>query len=69
MVVTVGGAETAEFLRQQEDFVAAWTRLGDAPRVVRAPRLHHFDILARCADFAHPVGKALLQLASAPRRP
>jgi len=64
-VVSVGGNETDEFHRQQADFVTAWGRAGSAVRVVRAPGLHHFDIVARCADFAHPVGKALLKLAAA----
>jgi arylformamidase len=64
VVVTVGGDETDEFLRQQADFVAAWRGHGADVRVVKAPRLHHFDILGACADFAHPVGKTLLRLAA-----
>lgn len=65
MAVSVGGDETDEFHRQQAEFVAAWTQRGAKVSVVRAPRLHHFDIVSRCADFDHPVGKALLKLASA----
>lgn len=64
VVVTLGGDETDEFHRQQADFVAAWRRGGTEVRVVNAPRLHHFDIVGKCADFAHPVGKALLRLAA-----
>jgi arylformamidase len=64
IVVTLGGDETAEFHRQQAEFVAAWREQGAAVSVVKAPRLHHFDIVGACADFAHPVGKALLRLAA-----
>jgi len=67
VVVTLGGDETDEFHRQQADFVAAWRQRRTDVRVVKAPRLHHFDIVARCADFAHPVGKALLRLVAGGR--
>jgi arylformamidase len=67
MVVSVGGSETDEFRRQQADFVATWRAAGARVRVVPAPRLHHFDIVGACADFAHPIGKALLDLAAAKR--
>jgi arylformamidase len=67
IVVTVGSGETAEFHRQQADFVTAWQGAGARVRAVPAPRLHHFDIVGACADFAHPVGKALLNLATAAR--
>jgi hypothetical protein len=32
--------------------------------VIEAPGLHHFDIVAKCADFAHPIGQALRALTS-----
>jgi arylformamidase len=68
VAVTLGGNETEEFHRQQADLVAAWRRHGADIRVVKAPRLHHFDIVGKCADFAHPVGRALLHFASGARR-
>lgn len=64
VAVTLGGDETDEFHRQQADFAAAWRGHGADVAIVKAPRLHHFDIVGRCADFAHPVGKALLRLAA-----
>jgi arylformamidase len=68
IVATVGGDETAEFHCQQAEFVAAWRGRGATVGVVKAARLHHFDIVGKCADFAHPVGKALLSLAAGARR-
>jgi len=57
--LTVGADEPDEFLRQQAAFAAAWG--GRMPvTVVPAPGLHHFDILAKAADPAHPVGQAML---------
>lgn len=59
---TVGGDETPAFLAQQAAFAKAWTKLGAAVTVVPAPGLHHFDILAKVADFRHPIGKAALEM-------
>lgn len=62
VVLTVGGGETAEFLRQQADFASTWD--GQARvRIVPAVGLHHFDIVARFADPAHPIGRAAFALA------
>lgn len=62
MYVTVGGDETAEFLRQQDEFVAAWRAKGASVTIAPAPKLHHFDIVDYCADFTHPIGKAMLAM-------
>ncbi len=66
MYVAVGGDETPEFLRQQEEFVAAWRARSASVTVVPAPNLHHFDIVDRCADFAHPIGKTMLAMTRRP---
>lgn len=59
---TVGGDETPAFLAQQAEFAKSWSRQGASVTVVPAPRLHHFDILAKVADFGHPIGKAALKM-------
>ncbi len=56
---TVGGEESEEFHRQQAALMKAWRAAGGVVRGIAAPKLHHFDILAKCADFAHPIGKAM----------
>lgn len=62
VMATVGGDETPEFHRQQAEFVAAWRKSGARVDVIEAPGLHHFDIVAKCADFAHPIGRAISAL-------
>lgn len=59
---TVGGDETPAFLAQQDAFAKSWAKQGASVTVVPAPRLHHFDILAKVADFDHPIGKAALKM-------
>ena len=61
--VTVGEAESAEFHRQQSALVDTWRAAGAEVRDIAAPKLHHFDILAKCADFAHSIGKAMRAMA------
>ncbi|MCM0020740.1 MAG: alpha/beta hydrolase [Tagaea sp.] len=62
---TVGGDETPAFLAQQAEFARSWTRQGAKVTVVPAPGLHHFDILAKVADFDHPIGRAALKMIEA----
>jgi arylformamidase len=59
---TVGGDETAAFLAQQAAFAKSWNRQGARVTIVPAPGLHHFDILAKVADFTHPIGRAALDM-------
>jgi arylformamidase len=59
---TVGGDETPAFLAQQAAFAKSWSGHGARVTVVPAPGLHHFDILAKVADFDHPIGKAALKM-------
>ncbi|MFM7346536.1 MAG: alpha/beta hydrolase [Tagaea sp.] len=59
---TVGGDETPAFLAQQDAFAKSWSKQGAAVTVIPAPGLHHFDILAKVADFDHPIGRAALKM-------
>lgn len=59
---TVGADETPAFLAQQKAFAASWRAQGAKVTVVPAPGLHHFDILAKVADFRHPIGRAALAM-------
>jgi arylformamidase len=59
---TVGGDETQAFLTQQAAFAKSWSGQGAKVTVVPAPGLHHFDILAKVADFTHPIGRAALDM-------
>ncbi len=60
--LTVGADETPAFLGQQADFAAVWRQKGAAVTVVPAPGLNHFTIVAKAADFAHPIGRAALTM-------
>ncbi|WP_207540349.1 alpha/beta hydrolase [Sabulicella rubraurantiaca] len=54
----VGGAESAEFLRQSRDFVQAWGGGFDAPE-----GLNHFTVLDPLSDPAHPMTRRAAALA------
>lgn len=62
---TVGGDELGAFIGQQADFVAAWRRHGVKVETVPAPRLNHFTIVEKVADFRHPIGRAALAMLGA----
>ena len=62
LVVTVGGDETEEYLRQQADFVNAWRAGGHEARVVNMPGHHHFDIVQAFAQAASPLHEAVRRL-------
>ena len=55
LIVTVGGAETAEFLRQSHAFCSAWPE----SRYLEAPALNHFSVI----DAFHDPANALFQSA------
>ncbi|MGE0715332.1 MAG: alpha/beta hydrolase [Alphaproteobacteria bacterium] len=59
LLCAVGGAETAEFHRQQSALVAAWRAAGCMVETVDAPGRNHFTILDAFADPGHPVFMAL----------
>lgn len=50
LILSVGGAESAEFHRQQEDFARAWRAAGLTCLVVEQSGGHHFDMIDRFAD-------------------
>jgi arylformamidase len=49
-VAAVGGAESAEFLRQSRDIVAAWSRAGLACEYLEVPAANHFTVVEALAD-------------------
>jgi arylformamidase len=50
LIVTVGGEESEEFLRQSETFTAQWAREGIPCELMVLPGLNHFTILGDYAD-------------------
>ena len=58
LVCGVGSEETAEFLRQQDELVAAWRDRGLDARVVELPGLHHFSAVDALGDARHPLFRA-----------
>lgn len=63
LVCAVGGAETPEFLRQQDEFVAAWRAAGLEARVVDLPGRHHFSAVDALGEPDHPLFAAACALA------
>ncbi|KAA1180085.1 alpha/beta hydrolase [Rhizobium tropici] len=56
----VGGAERAEFIRQNALLANIWTGLGAATAVVVEPDKHHYSILDGLIDADHPLTRTLL---------
>lgn len=56
----VGGAERAEFIRQNALLANIWTGLGVATETVVEPDKHHYTILDGLADPSHPITRTLL---------
>ncbi len=50
LILSVGGAESEEFHRQQNDFAAAWSAAGSKCSVVDQAGGHHFDMIDRLAN-------------------
>lgn len=50
LILSVGGAESPEFHRQQSEFADAWRGAGLACSVVDQVGGHHFDMIDRLAD-------------------
>ncbi|WP_245447474.1 alpha/beta hydrolase [Nitratireductor sp. OM-1] len=44
LIASVGGLETGEFIRQTQDYAAAWQAAGHAARVIDMPSHNHFNI-------------------------
>lgn len=56
----VGGAERAEFRRQNALIANIWTGLGARTLAVEEPDRHHFDVIDGLADADHPLTRTLL---------
>jgi arylformamidase len=50
LIITAGGKETAEFLRQAAAIAAAWRGLGMAVAAIDSPGFHHFDVVDTLGD-------------------
>lgn len=56
----VGGAERAEFRRQNALLANVWTGLGAVTSCVEEPDRHHFDVIDGLADPEHALTRCLL---------
>ena len=61
LLLCVGGLESAEFHRQQEDFLARWRMAGLPARVVPMPGYHHFDVIQQLGDSKSPLFGAIME--------
>jgi arylformamidase len=55
LLLAVGGAETPEFLRQQDEFAAAWKAAGAAPAATVLEGLNHYAAVGCLAEPQSPV--------------
>lgn len=62
LVLCVGGAESPEFLRQQEAYAEAWARSQAPATVVEAPGANHFSVMDVMADPASALFRAVREL-------
>ena len=65
LVAAVGGAESAEFLRQSRDIVAAWKRAGLTCEYLEVPGANHFTVVEALADPDTPLSARVAALARA----
>ena len=64
LILSVGGAETAEFLRQQAEFAALCGAAGIGCEVVPQNEDHHFTIMDRLSDRHSPLHRAIARAIS-----
>lgn len=50
LIVSVGGSETDEFIRQSEEFVPVWKQAGINCSLMVVPGMNHFTILGEMAE-------------------
>ena len=62
LVLAVGSEETEEFLRQQDDYAAAWRGAGLALQVVDLPGRNHFSAVDALGETDHPLFAAVSAL-------
>jgi len=60
LVLSVGGQETAEFIRQTEAYQAAWQAAGHAATFVPMPDDHHYSLAVRPGQPDNPLFQAVL---------
>ncbi len=63
LICAVGSEETEEFLRQQDEMVAAWRGRGLDARVVELPGRNHFSAIDALGDTRQPLFAAVRDLA------
>jgi hypothetical protein len=63
LLVTVGGGELPELVRQSEEYAAAWTARGLRGRYLPVPKRDHFSILEELARPGGAILEALRQMA------
>jgi arylformamidase len=61
LIISYGESETAEFMRQSDDFLGAWQARGFSGTYVPMPGTNHFDIVLSLNDPASPLTKAVFQ--------
>jgi hypothetical protein len=60
LIVAVGRAETAEFVRQSVDYFRAWTDRGFAGHLMVLDGHHHFSIMGEMSRRESPLHRAML---------
>lgn len=58
LFASYGGLETSEFMRQTEDYAAAWAAAGHDAQVVAQPGRNHFDVTWALGDPDEPLCQA-----------
>ena len=61
LIVTLGGDESAEFHRQSETFLAAWTEKGLDGRYLDLPGRNHFTVLEDYMASGSPLCRSILR--------
>ena len=61
LILSVGTAETDEFLRQQEDFAAAWRAAHLPLEIADQPGDHHFEVVGRLGKPRSPLHQAVMR--------
>jgi arylformamidase len=62
LILAVGGDETEEFLRQQEELAVAWRARGLSVRIVDLPGRHHFSAIDALGEVDHPLFNAVQRM-------
>ena len=63
LVCAVGGAESAEFIRQSRDCAAAWAKRGAKTSVIEVPDANHFTVMDEMTRTGSPILDAIARQA------